>query len=126
MMKNLIFLVGAIFLLACNSNQSNNPKTESVKNSNIVTIHYKCDQGKLVIVDYDNTDSQKGVAYVMLDTAKKEKIKMTITMSASGARYTDGKLVWWTKGNTAYLMEEGNSGNEKVLIDNCNEFVKEK
>lgn len=84
------------------------------------TKKYRCDEGKELTVEYDNSDPEKALAYVQLTPENPEKIKMTISMSASGARYTDGKLVWWTKGDTGYLTEEGDTG--VFLYNNCSEF----
>lgn len=35
-------------------------------------------------------------------------------VSASGARYSDGKYTFWSKGNTAFVER-----NEQIIIDNC-------
>ena len=48
---------------------------------------------------------------------------MKQVMSADGGRYSDGKLVWWSKGNGGFLAEadDGNSPTGgKQLAKNCN------
>jgi len=86
------------------------------------SITYKCAEGEIISVEYDNSDPENSIAYVQLAPENPERIKMSISRSASGARYTDGRLVWWTKGKTAFLTEE--NGDGQPLHDNCTEFEK--
>jgi uncharacterized lipoprotein YbaY/membrane-bound inhibitor of C-type lysozyme len=41
------------------------------------------------------------------------------TMSADGNRYSDGKVVWWAKGNGGFLQEETPEGNGKMILKDC-------
>jgi putative lipoprotein len=44
---------------------------------------------------------------------------MTQTRSADGNRYSDGKVVWWGKGNGGFLEEDTPDGNGKMLVKDC-------
>jgi putative lipoprotein len=44
---------------------------------------------------------------------------MTQTRSADGNRYSDGKVVWWGKGNGGVLEEDTPDGNGKMLVKDC-------
>jgi uncharacterized lipoprotein YbaY/membrane-bound inhibitor of C-type lysozyme len=41
------------------------------------------------------------------------------TMSADGNRYSDGKIVWWGKGNGGFLQEDAADGNGKMIGQDC-------
>lgn len=111
-MKQFAYVVFLAAWMAGCTSRKNETATESK------TIQYECDGGAVVRVEYDNT-GEESIAYVQLHPENPERIKMTISRSASGARYTDGKLVWWTKGNTAFLTDE--EGGETIYSD-CIEF----
>lgn len=73
-------------------------------------FNYACEGGKLTVyladpyakVRYDNK------TYVMKQT-----------VSADGNRYSDGKLVWWGKGNGGFLQEDAPDGNGKMILKDC-------
>jgi len=44
---------------------------------------------------------------------------MKQTVSADGNRYSDGKIVWWGKGNGGFLQEDAPDGNGKVILKDC-------
>lgn len=44
---------------------------------------------------------------------------LTQTESASGTRYSDGKILWWSKGDTGFLQAESPSGDGEMLLKNC-------
>jgi uncharacterized lipoprotein YbaY/membrane-bound inhibitor of C-type lysozyme len=41
------------------------------------------------------------------------------TTSADGNRYSDGKVVWWGKGNGGFLQEDTPDGNGKMIVEDC-------
>ena len=59
---------------------------------------------------------------VTLDNAKQQvsfildgkPLTLTQTVSASGARYSDGTYVFWSKGNGAFIER-----NDKIVINDC-------
>jgi putative lipoprotein len=44
---------------------------------------------------------------------------MKQTASADGNRYSDGKVVWWGKGNGGFLQEDAPNGNGKMIVEEC-------
>jgi membrane-bound inhibitor of C-type lysozyme len=68
----------------------------------IATGVFYCDDGKAIIADFRKRD----VSLILSDGRE-----MTIpqTISASGARYANGdeSFVFWNKGNTAFIQENG-------------------
>ena len=44
---------------------------------------------------------------------------MRQTPSAEGNRYSDGKVLWWGKGDTGFLQEDTPDGDGKMLVKGC-------
>jgi membrane-bound inhibitor of C-type lysozyme len=44
---------------------------------------------------------------------------MRQTPSADGTRYSDGNVLWWSKGDTGLLQEDTPDGDGKVLVRGC-------
>ena len=44
---------------------------------------------------------------------------MRQTRSADGNRYSDGKILWWSKSNTGFLQEDTPEGEGKMLVQGC-------
>jgi membrane-bound inhibitor of C-type lysozyme len=44
---------------------------------------------------------------------------MRQTRSADGNRYSDGKVLWWNKGETGFLQEDTPDGDGKMLAEAC-------
>ncbi|MGB7434373.1 MAG: YbaY family lipoprotein, partial [Candidatus Acidiferrum sp.] len=44
---------------------------------------------------------------------------MRQAMAADGNRYSDGKVVWWGKGNGGFLQEDAPDGNGKLILTDC-------
>ncbi len=61
--------------------------------------------------------------YLHNETAKvvyKEKVYlMRQTRSADGGRYSDGKVVWWSKGNGGFLQVDAPDGNGDMIVKGC-------
>ena len=76
-------------------------------------------------VDYHCNGAQKiSVLYPPYADADTKPIKLEwkgkvyrlkLAMSASGARYASSQLVWWTKGDTAFLSTRGG----RMLVRGC-------
>lgn len=114
-MKRLTAVLLLCLSGACSGNR------EEGKEMKLVSVNYRCEGGAVVKAEYDNESSEQAV-FLQLHEENPEKIRLTLTRSASGARYSDGKLVWWTKGNTAFLTNE--EGSETLYAD-CVEFSAE-
>ena len=44
---------------------------------------------------------------------------MKQTVSANGNRYSDGKVIWWGKGNGGFLQEDTPDGDGKMILKDC-------
>jgi uncharacterized lipoprotein YbaY/membrane-bound inhibitor of C-type lysozyme len=44
---------------------------------------------------------------------------MRQTLSADGGRYSDGKMVWWSKGNGGFLQVDAPDGNGDMIVKGC-------
>jgi membrane-bound inhibitor of C-type lysozyme len=80
-------------------------------------VSYACDNNTHVRVSYRGT-----IANVIF---KGQLHPMKQVPSADGARYSDGKLVWWSKGNGGFLTEDTDGGpsGPPRLADNCTQIA---
>jgi putative lipoprotein len=72
---------------------------------------YTCENGVKVVVFLHDTAARvrfQDQAYLMKQT-----------MSADGNRYSDGKVVWWGKGDGGFLQEDAPNGDGKMLVKDC-------
>jgi len=94
------FYIGALYEMV---KVQNDALSTSIQNtSQIVSATFTCDAGKsLQAVFYDDK------ATVSLSDGRIMNLPRTI--SADGGRYanTDDSFVFWNKGNTAFIMENG-------------------
>lgn len=74
-------------------------------------FEYTCEGGAKVTVWLSNI-----TAKVMYEG---QQYLMRQTRSADGNRYSDGKVVWWGKGNGGFLQEDTPEGNGKMLAQDC-------
>jgi len=44
---------------------------------------------------------------------------MKQVISGSGTRYSDGKVVWWSKGEGGFLQEDAPDGDGKMIVKDC-------
>lgn len=70
---------------------------------------YTCDGNKQLIVN------MRGETIRVFYDGKTYNMKQT--MSASGARYSDGSVVWWNKGEGGFLQTDGDNPN--MIANNC-------
>ncbi len=91
------------------------PSPDAAAKATVRRFIYSCEGGVKLIVGYGKSAARvtyNGHVYLMKQV-----------MSADGGRYSDGKLVWWSKGNGGFLAEadDGNSPTGgKQLAKNCN------
>jgi membrane-bound inhibitor of C-type lysozyme len=69
---------------------------------------YKCSEGVVVRVVYSETDETATVRFA----GKTYRLKLV--PSGSGAKYSDGKVVFWNKGDEALILING-----EVVHDGC-------
>ena len=79
-----------------------------------VAVPYRCVSGETVLAHYDDTTDTIRLRY------RQTTVEMSPAVSASGARFTGGDWVWWTKGmdeGTLFtLLPDGDTGD---LLDTC-------
>ena len=73
--------------------------------------------------DYACEGNAKLTVFLREQTAKviyKERMYlMKQTPSADGNRYSDGRFVWWGKGNGGFLQEDKPDGNGAMVVKDC-------
>ena len=64
------------------------------------TLVYACDEGKQItsVIDDSDPDQSKITVSVAGDPAL-QNVEMHYQMSANGEKASNGKFVWWTKGD---------------------------
>jgi membrane-bound inhibitor of C-type lysozyme len=80
-------------------------------------VSYSCDNNIRVGVSYRGTAARVSFdGHVHL---------MKQVLSADGGRYSDGKLVWWSKGNGGFLTDasDGGPSGPPRLADNCKQII---
>jgi uncharacterized lipoprotein YbaY len=45
--------------------------------------------------------------------------RMRQVIAASGTRYSDGQVVWWSKGESGFLEHDSPSGNGEMIVKDC-------
>ena len=71
------------------------------------TLQYQCDEKPLTV----KQNNQKSMVNFVYDN---EYLSLTQGLSASGARYTDGVYVFWSKGDTATVYRK-----DQIVLNNC-------
>jgi membrane-bound inhibitor of C-type lysozyme len=73
--------------------------------------------------DYTCEAGAKLTVYLRNTTAKVRThdhiYMMRQTRSADGNRYSDGKVLWWGKGDAGFLQEDILDGGGKMLVTGC-------
>jgi membrane-bound inhibitor of C-type lysozyme len=72
---------------------------------------YTCDAGaKLTVYLHSTTAKVRTEDHLFL---------MRQTPSADGTRYSDGKVLWWSKGDAGFLQEDTPDGDGKMIVKGC-------
>lgn len=90
----------------------------------MVKASFDCDGGKLITaVFYPNNDTR-----VDLQLSDGRALSVPKAVSASGARYatSDEKFVFWNKGDTAFITENGQNTYNNCVIPGSNEQAQAK
>jgi membrane-bound inhibitor of C-type lysozyme len=72
---------------------------------------YTCEAGAKITVYLHNTTAKV--------RTNDQIYLMRQTHSADGNRYSDGKVLWWGKGDTGFLQEDSPDGDGKMLRKGC-------
>lgn len=80
--------------------------------TNTITADFSCADNKSIKAEFINSEN----SFVKLTLSDGRVLNLPIAISASGARYAniDESIVFWNKGNTAFLEENGVN-----TYDNC-------
>ena len=82
------------------------------------TLTYRCAGGKTIVAVIGNATTTISVE----GDAALQNLAMHDVASASGVKTSNGKLIWWTKGDEGFLAEEDPpAGSGDVLIADCRE-----
>ena len=73
--------------------------------------------------DYTCEGGAKLTVYLHNDTVKvafKSRLyRMRQVIAASGTRYSDGRVVWWSKGEGGFLQHDSPDGSGEMIIKDC-------
>ena len=74
-------------------------------------FNYTCEKGaKLTVYLRSTTAKVRTQDHLFL---------MRQTPSADGTRYSDGKVLWWGKGDTGFLQEDTPGSDGNMLVKGC-------
>jgi putative hemolysin len=118
-MKKQALFLGAIFtfiLAGCQKSapiqplNNGSPSAPQVNQAEFIKdFSYQCDGGKSFTVKMNEAGNK-----VLFIESEKDPLELDQTISASGIRYSDGKTVFWGKGETAFVEVD----NVRIY-DNC-------
>jgi membrane-bound inhibitor of C-type lysozyme len=96
-MKKIAMAVGILVLAGC---------------SNVIlqkseTLHYQCGTTPLTV----QLNGEESTVSFLMDG---EQLKLKPVLAASGAKYSDGKYTFWSKGQSAFVERD-----DKVIMSDC-------
>lgn len=104
-MKKLLVLTLPALLAGCS--YYNTFYSSMMDKMNTDTLAYQCDEKPLTVT---LNHSRQEVSFVYDNNA----LHLKQGMSASGARYTDGIYVFWSKGDSATVYR-----HDRIVLNNC-------
>jgi membrane-bound inhibitor of C-type lysozyme len=108
-MASFFWFVFASLSLAQEPSQSAQPKSHRMPVPR--KFSYACDGG--VTINVSLREQNARVAF------KDKSYSMKRVRSGSGARYSDGTIVWWNKGYDGFLQDETDANHPIKLAENC-------
>jgi len=110
-MKFFMALISLVFLFACQSDNSRSIAADSISKfptetgraydstRPITTVVFDCDSGNMAAIRFWNDRCR------LTGMLKSQNLDFTLpqVISGSGARYSDGKIVVWNKGNEVFI-----------------------
>jgi len=126
-LAGLLLAIGFSLLLTCKANGQQAPSTPADPAKSTPAGSAPTNNVRPAIkwkrFDYTCEGGDKITVYVHNSTAKirtHDKIYlMRQTPSADGNRYSDGKVLWWGKGDGGFLQEDTPDGDGKMLVKGC-------
>ena len=107
-------VAGACWLSLTTRAQEMPPATAAPKSHRMAMMRklsYNCDGGTKVTVLL----RERSVRVVFAG----KSYSMKQVEAASGTKYSDGAMLWWSKGDEGFLEEEAKEGQSVRLADNC-------
>ncbi|MBV8041565.1 C-type lysozyme inhibitor [Pluralibacter sp.] len=101
LMKKILIAVVPFMLAGCSY------YNQFVERMQTEKLEYQCDE-KPLTVNLNNTRQQVSFIY------DNKQLNLTQGISASGARYTDGIYVFWSKGEEATVYKR-----DRIVLNNC-------
>lgn len=101
-MKRLLIALLPVMLAGCTT------YNQFVERMHTDTLEYQCDDEKPLTVKLNQTRQE--VSFTLDDTP----LTLQQGLSASGARYTDGIYVFWSKGDNATVYK-----HDRIILNNC-------
>jgi membrane-bound inhibitor of C-type lysozyme len=131
-MKKIFWIMSAVILLAGCSVQKDATKEQVTNEPSDMAVIYNC-QKQEVKVDFNNAVEPQ-TAQLFFTGKAHENVILPLVMSASGAKYSDGVITFWTHQGEATLMMESDGKNivctqqnmtadESVITDNNGNVV---
>jgi membrane-bound inhibitor of C-type lysozyme len=88
-------------------------------------VIYQCENGERIVARYYSL-SDGSLNFVKLLFPDGRKYTLPNVVSGSGARYSDDReLVWWIKGDSAFVETRDQNGEWQITIRNCR-IIREK
>ncbi|MBV6943605.1 C-type lysozyme inhibitor [Escherichia coli] len=100
-MKKLLLICLAVLLTGCSA------FNQLVEHMQTATLEYQCDE-KPLTVKLNNPRQEVSFVY------DNQLLHLKQGISASGARYTDGIYVFWSKGDEATVYKR-----DRIVLNNC-------
>jgi len=100
-MKKLLLIAVPLLLSGCSV------YNQMVERMQTDTLEYRCDE-KPLTVKLNNPRQEASFVY------DNKLLTLKQGMSASGARYTDGIYVFWSKGDSATVYKR-----DRIVLNNC-------
>lgn len=93
--------------------------------ASVATLVYACDEGKQITAVINESDAdQAAITISVAGDPALQNVEMHYEMAANGEKASNGKLIWWTKGDEGFLANEDEpAGDGEVVIGGCREVA---
>lgn len=89
-------------------------------------VVYRCGKAGRIVARY-YTLSDSSLRFVRLTMPDGKEYTLPNVVSGSGSRYTDDReLVWWIKGDSAFVQTRDANGEWEITIPDCGVVREEK
>jgi membrane-bound inhibitor of C-type lysozyme len=114
LMKNIILVVvlsiASLSFYGCNT----------IKSNSLYLIHenstlYKCENGDEIIANYYSL-SDNSYWFVDIHLSNGKNYTLINVNSASGAKFMNDEIVWWTKGDSAFTEFRDDQGEWQIHL----------